>query len=240
MKLAALALLGAVVLTAAACQHPSSSSLPATTQIDHAAEARKAFDRQDWAHAASHFRLALQKSPEDLGLHYGLAVSVSWLDIRDEAITEFEWVVAHAASGSDEARVAREWLAGARGRSVAGSRPSGSDADRDERVGNSGVHGRIVGNEGRGVTEPLTRFQVHLYAIGEDGASKGMSFHVRTDREGNYKFSKIPPGTYKLTDSNVLTPKWRLKIEVRQGEDALIDLGPENSLNVRDDFPKSG
>jgi len=67
-----------------------------------------------------------------------------------------------------------------------------------------------------------------------------MSFHVRTDREGNYKFSKIPAGTYKLTDTNVVTPKWRLKIEVKAGEDAAVDLGPENGLHMRDDFPKSG
>jgi len=170
-----------------------------------------------------------------------LAISDSWLDIRDEAMQEFEWVVAHAAAKSDEARVAREWLEGAKRRAVAGGRPGAADTEavRDETVGDSGVHGRIVWNEGQGV-EPLKRFQVHLYALNETGASKGMSYRVRTDREGNYKFAKIPPGTYKLTDTNVLTPKWRLKIQVRQGEDALVDLGPDNSLNVRDDFPKSG
>jgi hypothetical protein len=238
LRLAAVALLSAVVLTGAGCQQPSTSVSPATTEVDHAAEARKAFERQDWGTAAPHFRLALEKSPGDLSLHYGLAICASWLDIHDEAIREFQWVVDHAAAGSEEARVAREWLAGASGRAVASTHPGAADAVKDERVGDSGVHGRIVWNEGQGV-EPLKRFQVHLYAIGEDGASKPMTFHVRTDREGNYRFSKIPSGIYKLTDTNVVTPRWRLKIEVRQGEDALIDLGPENSLNVRDDFPKS-
>ena len=41
-----------------------------------------------------------------------------------------------------------------------------------------------------------------------------------------------------MTDDNVGTPKWRLKVEVRAGEDALIDLGPDNSVKTRDDFPK--
>jgi hypothetical protein len=147
-------------------------------------------------------------------------------------------VLYHAAAGSEEARVAREWLDGANRRSVASSRP-GADADaaKDETVGDSGVHGRIVWDEGTGAT-PLLRYQVHLYAIFATGPSKEMSYHVRTDREGNYKFSKIPAGTYKMTDNNVGTPKWRLKVEVKQGEDALIDLGPENSLKMRDDFPK--
>ena len=227
-------------MTAAGCQQPSSSVPPATTEVDHAAEARKAFERQDWATAAPHFRLALEKSPGDLSLHYGLAISASWLDIRDEAIREFQWVVDHAVAGSEEARVAREWLDGANRRSVASSRPGAADADaaKDETVGDSGVHGRVVWDEGTGAA-PLLRYQVHLYALSQDGTSKGMSFHVRTDREGNYRFEKIPAGTYKLTDNNVLTPKWRLKVEVRPGENAPIDLGPENSLKMRDDFPKS-
>jgi len=85
---------------------------------------------------------------------------------------------------------------------------------------------------------PLQRVQIHLYALSQDGTSKGISFHGRTDREGNYRFEKIPAGTYKLTDNNVLTPKWRLKVEVKPGENTPIDLGPENSLKMRDDFPK--
>ena len=179
MRLAALALLGGVLLTAAGCQQPSSSVPPATTEVDH------------------------------------------------------------AAARSEEARVAREWLDGANRRSVASSRPGAADADaaKDERVGDSGVHGRIVWDEGTGAV-PLQRVQIHLYALSQDGTSKGISFHGRTDREGNYSFEKIPAGTYKLTDNNVLTPKWRLKVEVKPGENAPIDLGPENSLKMRDDFPK--
>jgi len=206
-------------------------------EVDHAAEGHKAFERQEWTVAASHYRMALQKSPGDLLLHYRLAISASWLDLKDEATTEFEWVVAHTAASSDEHRVAAEWLAGAR-RSVARVAATTTDADaRDERAGDSGVRGRVVWSEGQG-TEPLKRFQVHLYGLTPDGAPKGVSFHVRTDRDGNYKFEKIPAGIYKMTDDNVGTPKWRLKVEVRPGEDALIDLGPENSLKARDDFPK--
>ena len=205
-------------------------------EVDRAAEGHKAFERQEWSVAASHYRMALQKSPGDLLLHYRLAIAASWLDLKDEATTEFEWVVAHTAASSDEHRVAADWLAGAR-RSVARATVT-SDADaRDERVGDSGVHGRVVWDEGQGA-QPLKRFQVHLYAQSPDGTPKGMSFHVRTDRDGNYKFEKIPAGIYKMTDDNVGTPRWRLKVEIRTGEDALIDLGPDNSVNARDDFPK--
>jgi hypothetical protein len=225
-----------VVLTAAGCQQPSAPSAPVTAEVDHAAEGHKAFDRQDWGTAASHYRLAIEKSPVELILHYRLAIATSWLDLRDEAMREFEWVVANAAVTSNEARVAREWLEGARRRTVA--RVTTEAEAKDERVGDSGLHGRVVWDEGTG-RQPQKRLQLHIYGMNEDGTSKKMRFQVRTDFEGNYKFSKIPPGIYKVTDDNVGTPKWRLKVEIRAGEDILLDLGPDNSLSRRDDFPKS-
>ncbi|HKF67350.1 MAG TPA: hypothetical protein VKB36_12485, partial [Vicinamibacterales bacterium] len=85
-------------------------SAPATAAVDHAAEGHKAFERQEWSVAASHYRAALQQSSGDLLLHYRLAISASWLDLRDEATTEFDWVVAHTTASSEEGRVAREWL----------------------------------------------------------------------------------------------------------------------------------
>jgi hypothetical protein len=237
VKVAGLALLGLVSLTVAGCQQPSVRPIVKKAEIDHAAEGHKAFELRDWGTAASHYRLALQKTPDELILHYRLAISTSWLDLRDEAATEFEWVVAHALMASEEARVAREWLAAARSGSTARAAFGEPDA-RDERVGDSGVHGRVVWDDGRGAA-PLKRVPIHLYAQSADGPPKGVSFHIYTDRDGHYKFEKIPAGVYKLTDNNVGTPKWRLKIEVRTGEDALIDLGPENSVKMRDDFTKS-
>jgi hypothetical protein len=232
-----LALLCITALTAAACQQSSAPSAPATTQVDDVAEGHKAFDRQEWATAASHYRLAIQKAPGALILHYRLAIAASWLDRRDEATTEFEWVVANAAATSEEARVARDWLAGSRNRSVARVDTS-SEPAKDDWAGDSGLHGRVVWNEGRG-PEPLKRLQIHLYALGDDGKSKGISFRARTDYDGNYHFEKIPAGTYKMTDNNVGEPRWRLKVEIKQGDNALIDLGPDNSVKTRDDFPRS-
>jgi len=209
-----------------------------TAEIDHVAEANKAFDRQDWGTAATHYRIAIEQRPPEVFLHYRLAIATSWLELRDEATTEFEWVIANAAVSSEEARVAREWLDAARKRRADRAGAGGSDGDvKDERAGDSGLHGRIVWSEGRG-TQPQKRLQLHLYAIAEDGTSKKMSFQVRSDFEGNYRFKNIPAGLYKLTDDNVGTPKWRLKVEIKPGEDPALDLGPDNSINTRDDFPK--
>jgi hypothetical protein len=209
-----------------------------SAEIDHVAEGNKAFDRQDWGTAATHYRIAIEQRPPDVFLHYRLAIATSWLDMRDEATTEFQWVVANAAASSEEARVAREWLDAARKRRADRAGAGGSDGDvKDERVGDSGLHGRVVWDQGQGM-QPLKRVQLHVYAINEDGTSKKMSFQVRTDFEGNYRFRNLPAGLYKLTDDNVGTPKWRLKVEIKPGEDPALDLGPDNSVNTRDDFPK--
>src|SRR5204863_8612493 len=133
----------------------------ATAKIDHGAEDNKAFDRQDWGTAATHYRIPIEQRPPEVFLHYRLAIATSWLDIRDEAATEFEWVIANAAVSSEEARVAREWLDAARKRRADRAGAGGSDGDvKDERVGDSGLHGRIVWSEGQG-TQPQKRLPLH-------------------------------------------------------------------------------
>jgi hypothetical protein len=224
--------LGVLFLTLACQQAPPAPK--AAPEVDHAAEGRKAIARQDWAAAASHFRIAAKTQPNDLGVHYGLAIATSWLDLRDEAIQEFQWVAVNGPSNSEEVRVARDWLANL-GRPPRVAATVATDAPVDERVGSSRVQGRVTGDEG-----PLKRFQVHLYALGPDGKSKGISFHVRTDQDGQYTFANIPPGIYKLTDNNVGAPQWRLKVEVKPREEVAVDLTPRNAVRVRDDFPKSG
>jgi len=239
VKFVGVALVALMSVTVAGCQQSSVRPIAKKAEADHAVAGHKAFDQRDWGGAASHYRLALHKMPDELILHYRLAIAASWLGLRDEATTEFEWIVAHALMTSDEARVAREWLAASRGQTTArAGGASGSSSAPDEWAGDSGAHGRIAWDEGHGVA-PLKRYQIHLYGLTEDGKPRGISFHVRTDRDGNYKFEKVPPGTYKMTDNNVGTPKWRLRVQLREGEDALIDLGPENSVKIRDDFTKS-
>src|SRR3989475_12712895 len=179
VSLAGRALLAIIARTAAGCQQRSAPAAPPTAEVDHAAAGHRAFEPRDWGTAASLYRVAIQKSPDDLLLHYRLAIASSWLDRRDEAMTEFEWVVAHAAVTSDEARVARDWLAGARSRSAARAGAAVPDtAVTERRVGEHGVHGRIVWDEGQG-TQPLKRAPVHLYAPGEARTPQRISLHVR-------------------------------------------------------------
>ena len=61
---------------------------------------------------------------------------------------------------------------------------------------------------------------------------------VRTDQDGRYVFTKIPPGAYKLTNTVAGPPLWRLRVTIDPGRETTLDLNNGNSLTVRDDFPQ--
>jgi hypothetical protein len=235
MRHAAIALIiGSIAL--AACQNsgPPRQETTSVAPVDHAAEARTALAARNWSAAASHFRSALVTDPNNVMLHLGLATSASWLGLMDEATTEFRWVVAHAPPGSAESRTAEEWLSGAA--AVKEPEPAAdSPSAPGSKIGDAGIHGMVTW-EGPGHSyDVLRRAQLHLRGL-PDGPAKGMSYYVRTDKEGSYRFSRIKAGTYRLTDAIAGTPKWNLKVEVKSGEDLEFDLSNGNSRN---DFPSA-
>jgi tetratricopeptide repeat protein/polysaccharide lyase family 4-like protein len=227
-------LIGAAV-GLASCQNtappPASSN---AVSVDHSAEARNAFAARDWGKAAPHFRAAIAVDPGSLTLHHGLATCASWLGLLDEAKAEFNWVLAHAPAGSPEAQLAREWLASAETAEEATTTAS-ADAP-GSKVGDAAVHG-LVTWEGPGhPSGVLPRAQIHLKGL-PDGPTKGVSYYMRTDKEGRYRFDRIKAGQYRLTDAIAGEIKWNLRIEVKSGEDLALDLTPGNSVANRNDFP---
>src|SRR5437899_815613 len=84
---------------------------------------------------------------------------------------------------------------------------------------------------------PLSRYQVFLMGL-RDTPTKEFFRVLRTDAGGNYAFTKVPAGSYKLTDTIGPDPKWRMKVTVEQAQDLSIDLTPDNSVKRRDDFPE--
>lgn len=222
-----LGLLLAVVGCQRASEGPKVTSVPA---VDHVARAKQALAVADWATAAPHLRAALEKDPASLFLHYNLAIAATWLNRKSEAMREFEWVVKHALTDSDEARTARTWLddnAGDESPEVAGEQT-------DRTVGDSGVHGIVWW----GVPPaPQGRQQIVLGGL-HGTPTQGLVYIRRADRDGQYEFKSIPAGTYKLSAQ---IPKgaggWRLKVELKSGDDQLLDLTTANAMPLHDDFP---
>ena len=229
----ALAGLG-LALALGACQRVPEAPRASAPVVDHVAEARKAIAAQQWAVAAEHLRAALPEDPKSLYLHYSLAICATWLDLKDEAIREFEWVVANAPAESEEAKTARRWLAANRGgTTIAAAGP----AKDDPTVGDSGVHGTVTWSEpGQGPT-PQSRQQLVLAGL-RDTPTKGLIYVRRANHEGRYMFKNVPPGLYRLSGEAPGGPvRWNVKVELKPGEDLALDLTSENGTSVRDAFP---
>ena len=231
-----------VLVCLAAALGACGSPAPApTTAYDVVAEAMKAFDKSDWVLAARLLREAVVKQPDDVRLHYSLGVCATHLELRDEAIREFQWVVAHAPANSPEAVAARNWLtaagvmvASASGEG-AGDRAAGAPVDPD-RSSKSAVRGQVSWNEGEPPVK-LTRLQLFLKGI-NDTPTKDIHLVLRTDEEGRFEFKNVPAGTYRLTNRIAGEPLWRLKVDVAADQTVSVDLTPQNTVRVRDDFPE--
>ena len=214
-----------------------SAPVPAPrSQAGEADLAAEALEAGDYTRAAELYRRALTTTPESLPLHYGLAVALSHLDQKPEAIREFRWVLARGKPGTVEVDNARSWLikAGALGPPSTGPAARSESTANDEPSNSASaiVEGRVV-SAGGPEQGPLKRQQIFLI----EQPSRLHHYQHRTDEEGRFRFAGVPPGTYKISDRMSGPPTWRLRVEAKPGQLVLLDLGPDNSTRVRDDYP---
>lgn len=233
MRRSGIVLVGAAALLLAACQRPA--PVPPQASPDMATQARVALERGEYEKATDLYRRALQGAPDSLPLHFGLAIAASHLDLMDEAIREFRWVLERASAGSPEVVTARGWLA----RAGALPRPPASTAQEAPRDGQASLSGRAVFAEGNEAPKPVGRLLLLLVGQPDSPASEAR-YRLRTDEDGRFRFEGVVPGTYMLTNRLAGQPIWRLRVDLGRGDTAVLDLGPSNSVQVRDDFPGRG
>jgi hypothetical protein len=70
---------------------------------------------------------------------------------------------------------------------------------------------------------PASRMQLFLY----DHPNRVVYHRIRTDEEGHFQFPGVPPGIYKLTERAAGHPTWRLRVELKPGQNlAMISVHP--------------
>lgn len=224
-----------VALALWGCGAPPPSP-PAVRSTDPALEARRAVERRDWRAAAPLLRRAVFLNTKDLALHYDLAICASYLGLRDEAIREFQWVVANAPAGSPEVEAASSWLR------EAGILPSRIAANQEPGFnnveGDSTVRGQVTWWSPRVKPKPGRSMQLHLIGVPQSH-TKDQHYTVRTDEQGRFEFKDVLAGTYRLTNATAGDPIWRLKVDLAPKQRVEVNLNPDNSVKLRDDFPES-
>lgn len=205
-----------------------------------AADAIKAFERSDWVPAARMLREAIVHQPTNVTLHYYLAIAATHLQLRDEAIREFQWVLTNAPANSAEALAAKQWLtaAGVLGGATTAATAAAPEAPAAQAATGpvGGLRGQVVWNEAE---DPLSVSRLQLFLKGVPNTPTQDQYYVlRTENDGQFEFRKVMPGSYKLTNRIAGKPHWRLRVSVQAGEPTSLDLNPQNSTRTRDDFPQ--
>ena len=233
MRPLTIALLGFLVVAGAACQTQKPAPTVSRADGGPAAHAAAALDAGHYAEAVDLYREALASAPGNVALRYGLAVALSYTD-RGAAILEFQWVVASAKPGSQERIESHAWLNRAGALPAA---PASASAGPERQTGNAALVGRALFAEAGAKPEPMRRLQLFLRGQ-PDSPAKDERYVLRTDEDGNFKFSNVPPGPYMLTNRLAGQPIWRLRVELKPAEEKQLELNPANSVSARGDFPQ--
>lgn len=209
-----------------------------TTQLKTEGDALAA--KGDYEAAVIKYLAAVNQEPNDVALRFALAVALSHLDRRDEAIEHFKFVASRGEAWSAEVAMAREWLdkAGA----LDGSIPPPRQEPSQEAAAPSPSKGRLIGKLRWGGIEPrdnLVRMTVTI--TGEDDANREVTLRGTNFKLGwLYDFKNVPPGTYRVVGENSGTMMWDQKITVVPAKDTVFDLTDANSLVTPKDFTPSG
>jgi len=189
-----------LALLLGACQTSPPPSPQAS--VDEALPAARALEAGDYDRAAGLYRRALAKTPDRLTLHYGLGVATSHLDLKPEAIREFRWVLERGEAGKVELENAHDWLVrvgalpprASKTASPTNPLPSSGGEERANSA-TASLEGRAVAG-GASQRQPMKRMQLFLI----EEPIRLTYYHLRTDEEGRFRFPKVAPGVYKVTD----------------------------------------
>jgi tetratricopeptide (TPR) repeat protein len=228
-RLATAALLAVVTAVSAGCQQGGTSPLAGSPAARRAigvdqlrADGVAALEKGRYESALRAFVEALSRLPDDVGLHYLLAVTYSHLDRKDDAILAFRYVVQHGRPGSNEVQTATRWLAGV---GIVIGRAEAAPAPDPPELLTASLEGKIVWP-----LEPhraMPRLQLQLEGIG--ASTQGKRYGIFAHFNGAYAFPRVRPGDYRLRVQIAYTRIWEMDVTV--GDKTLLDLTRDNAVS---------
>ena len=202
-------------------------------------EAVRLLGQEDFKAAEAQYRVALRQAPEDVAVHYGLGTVLSHLDRLDEAREQFEWVVKHAGRDREEVALSQRWLA-----QLGSAEPADADEDTEGTTTEPGATttaGAVGSMKGAtrwpGITPEgrPTTLELSLVREGTTAPATPLKLSIRLGSQ--YRFSKVPAGTYALVGQADGRDLWKRKVIVAPDVETTVDLTPETSLLGPDQFP---
>jgi hypothetical protein len=185
------------------------------------AEGVRQLEKGRYEGALRAFSEALSRLPDDVGLHYLLAVTYSHLDRKDDATLAFRYVVQHGRPGSDEVAAATRWLAGIG--VVTARAEKKKPIDPPEALTGS-MEGKIVWSVDPDRALPRLQLQLEGTSASTHGRRYGIFAHVN----GQYAFPRVLPGDYRLRAQIGYTRLWDMDVTVR--DKTVLDLTQDNAV----------
>ena len=186
------------------------------------AEGVAALDKGRYENALRAFSEALSRLPDDVGLHYLLAVTYSHLDRKEDAILAFRYVVQHGKPGSDEVQAATRWLAGV---GIAIGRAEPVPTPDPPEILTASLEGKVVWKLDPDRAMPRLQLQLEGISANTQGKRYGIFAHFN----GLYAFPKVRPGDYRLRAQIAYTRIWEMDVTV--GEKTVLDLTQDNAVS---------
>jgi tetratricopeptide (TPR) repeat protein len=223
------ALLLALTLATVGCQQITpgtrrDASTPRAIGVEQLrADGLAQLEKGRYENALRAFVEALSRLPDDVGLHYLLAVTYSHLDRKDDAILAFRYVVQYGKPGSQEFEAATRWLAGV---GISAARAEAQAAPDPPEALTASLAGKLVWTE----LEPdrvLPRVQLQLEGTGL--ANRGKRYGIFAHVGGQYAFPKVRPGDYRLRAQVGYARLWDMDVSI--GEKTILDLTPDNATS---------
>jgi tetratricopeptide (TPR) repeat protein len=230
----------AVAALAAACQSSAPPAPAPTASTPDLATLRARGDTHlalgEYEAAATAYREAVALDGANQGLRHRLGVALARLGRLDEAAEAFRWVVDNGGGGSEEVRIARQWLA-ERDAAAKGDarRPERPVFEKTADPAAARDAGRVEGRTEWADLDPaLVRPILQVVLEGDAPDTKGRRYAARTSLGDPYSVADVPPGRYKLMAQVGPIRLWETRVDVKPGGPTAVDLLPATSIAPKD------